>query len=323
MAMNAMNAAMKTSAPTPSRTSVRHFIDLKDMDAAELRRIVDVAASTKARFKRGEVYQPLKGKVMAMIFEKPSTRTRISFEVGMMDLGMHVIPLTARDMQLGRGETVADTARVLSRYVDSIMIRTDDHQKLIDLADAGTIPVINGLTDYNHPCQILADILTFEEHRGPIKGRTLAWVGDGNNVANSFISAAPKFGFKLRIATPDTLPPDARLLAWAKEQGADVWHGTDPEEAVKGADAVITDTWVSMGDNDADARTEALQDYQVNAALMAKAAPDAIFMHCLPAHREEEVTTEVIDGPQSVVWDEAENRLHAQKGIVLWCFGVI
>ena len=306
-----------------SRPAARHFIDICDVPAQDLRRILDVAAEVKGRFKKGEVYQPLAGKVMAMIFEKPSTRTRISFEVGMMDLGMHVIPLTARDMQLGRGETVADTARVLSRYVDCIMIRAGEHQKLLDLAEAGHIPIINGLTDYNHPCQILADILTYEEHRGPIAGRTLAWVGDGNNVANSFISAAPKLGFKLRIATPEPLAPNAELMAWAQAEGADILHTTDPVEAVRGADAVITDTWVSMGDEEAEIRMELLAPYQVNRALMAEAAEDALFLHCLPAHRGEEVTAEIIDGPQSVVWDEAENRLHAQKAVALWCFGVI
>ncbi len=303
--------------------AVRHLICLRDIPAADLRRIIDTAADVKARFKRGEKYAPLAGKAMAMIFEKPSTRTRISFEVGMFDLGIHVVPLSARDMQLGRGETIADTARVLSRYVDCILIRTDKHSKLLELAEAGHVPIINGLTDYNHPCQILADILTFEEHRGPIAGKILAWVGDGNNVANSFISAAPKFNFKLRIATPAGLEPDAELLAWARSEGAEVTLSTDPAEAVRGADAVITDTWVSMGDEDAEARMKLLAPYRVDAALMAQAAPNALFLHCLPAHRGEEVTADIIDGPQSVVWDEAENRLHAQKGAVLWCFGVI
>lgn len=309
--------------PNTGKKPVRHFICLRDIPAADLRRIVDTAAEVKARLKRGESYKPLAGKAMAMIFEKPSTRTRISFEVGMFDLGMHVVPLSSRDMQLGRGETIADTARVLSRYVDCVLIRTDKHSKLLELAEAGHIPIINGLTDYNHPCQILADILTFEEHRGPIAGKILAWVGDGNNVANSFISAAPKFGFTLRLATPETLAPDAELMAWAKSQGANVMHMTDPAEAVRGADAVITDTWVSMGDEDAEARMSLLEPYRVDRALMAMAAQDALFLHCLPAHRGEEVTAEIIDGPQSVVWDEAENRLHAQKGAVLWCFGVI
>ncbi len=303
--------------------TARHFICIQDLPAADLRRIIDVAREVKSRFKRGEAYAPLKGKAGAMIFEKPSTRTRISFEVGMLDLGMHVIPISARDMQLGRGETIADTARVLSRYVDCIMIRTDSHAKLLDIAEHGHIPVINGLTDYNHPCQIMADILTFEEHRGPIAGRVLAWVGDGNNVANSFISAAPKFGFTLRLATPEGLDPNPELLAWARREGATVEHLRDPAEAVRGADAVVTDTWVSMGDADAERRMTLLTPYQVDAALMAKAAPDALFLHCLPAHRGEEVTAEIIDGPQSVVWDEAENRLHAQKAIVLWCLGVI
>ncbi len=306
-----------------SQKAVRHFIDIHSIPAAELRKMIDVARDVKQRFKAGEVYAPLKGKVMAMIFEKPSTRTRISFEVGAIDLGIHPIQLSARDMQLGRGETVADTARVMSRYVDGIMIRTNHHQKLTDLAQYGHIPIINGLTDYNHPCQIMADILTIEEHRGNIAGKTIAWVGDGNNVAVSYIEAAPKFGFKLRIATPHGFEPNPEIIGWAKDQGADVLLTTTPEEAVAGADVVVTDTWVSMGDEDADYRHAKLAPFQVNEALMALAAKDAIFLHCLPAHRGEEVTEEVIDGPASVIWDEAENRLHAQKAIMLWCFGAI
>lgn len=306
-----------------SQKAVRHFIDIHSIPAAELRKMIDVARDVKQRFKAGEVYAPLKGKVMAMIFEKPSTRTRISFEVGAIDLGIHPIQLSARDMQLGRGETVADTARVMSRYVDGIMIRTNHHQKLTDLAQYGHIPIINGLTDYNHPCQIMADILTIEEHRGNIAGKTIAWVGDGNNVAVSYIEAAPKFGFKLRIATPHGFEPNPEIIGWAKDQGADVLLTTTPEEAVAGADVVVTDTWVSMGDEDADYRHAKLAPFQVNEALMAYAAKDAIFLHCLPAHRGEEVTEEVIDGPASVIWDEAENRLHAQKAIMLWCFGAI
>jgi ornithine carbamoyltransferase len=274
----------------------------------------------KAKRKSGvDTGRPLAGKTLAMIFERPSTRTRVSFEVAMRQLGGDAIMLTADEMQLGRGETVADTARVLSRYVDAIMIRTLDHDAVAELAEFATIPVINGLTRRSHPCQVLADIMTFEEHRGTIRGKTVAWSGDANNVLGSWMHAAERFEFQLRVATPPELKPKKWLTDWAKSTKADIAIVTDPEAAVKGADCVVTDTWVSMGDKNGQRRHNLLKRYQVNARLMAKAKPDAIFMHCLPAHRGEEVTNEVIDGPQSVVFDEAENRLHAQKGILTWC----
>jgi ornithine carbamoyltransferase len=263
--------------------------------------------------------RPLAGKTLAMIFERPSTRTRVSFEVAMRQLGGDALMLTAEEMQLGRGETIGDTARVLSRYVDAIMIRTLDHEAVAELALEATVPVINGLTKRSHPCQVLADVMTFEEHRGPIRGRTVAWTGDANNVLTSWMHAAERFEFRLRVASPPELKPKKWLTDWAKSAGADIVLGTDPEAAVKGADCVVTDTWVSMGDKDGRRRHNVLKRYQVNARLMARAGPDAIFMHCLPAHRGEEVTDEVIDGPRSVVFDEAENRLHAQKGILAWC----
>jgi ornithine carbamoyltransferase len=256
-----------------------------------------------------------------MIFEKPSTRTRVSFDIAMRQLGGEAIMLTGQEMQLGRGETIADTARVLSRYVDAIMIRTLDHNTLAELARYATVPVINGLTKVSHPCQVMADVMTFEEHRGPIRGRTVAWSGDDNNVLASWMHAADRFDFSLRVATPPELAPKKPLTDWIKASGAAIMLTNDPEEAVTNADCVVTDTWVSMGDRDADGRRHnMLTRYQVNAELMARAKPDAIFMHCLPAHRGEEVTDEVIDGPHSVVFDEAENRLHAQKGILAWCF---
>jgi ornithine carbamoyltransferase len=256
-----------------------------------------------------------------MIFERPSTRTRVSFEVAMRQLGGDAIMLTADEMQLGRGETIADTARVLSRYVDAIMIRILDPDALAELAEHATVPVINGLTRRSHPCQVLADVMTFEEHRGPIRGKTVAWTGDANNVLTSWLHAAERFDFQMRVASPPELAPKKWLVDWAKASKAAIRIGTDPDEAVKGADCVVTDTWVSMGDDEAERRQNFLHPYQVNRRLMELARPDAIFMHCLPAHRGEEVTAEVIDGPQSVVFDEAENRLHAQKGILAWVFG--
>ena len=281
--------------------------------------MIDVSRALKKK-KRGAAGKgPLAGKTMAMIFDRPSTRTRVSFDVAMRQLGGESITLTGQEMQLGRGETIADTARVLSRYVDAIMIRTLDHNMLTELAEHATIPVINGLTKLSHPCQIMADVLTFEEHRGKIEGAKVAWTGDANNVLTSWMHAADRFKFELRVATPPELKPAKALLDWIKESGADIHVGADPDEAVKGADCVVTDTWVSMGDKDGNRRHNLLKRYQVNERLMAKAKPDAIFMHCLPAHRGEEVTTEVMDGPQSVVFDEAENRLHAQKGILSWC----
>ena len=258
-----------------------------------------------------------------MIFEKPSTRTRVSFEVGIRQLGGQAVVLNSHDMQLGRGETIADTARVLSRFVDAIMIRTFGADRLTELAKYATVPVINGLTDISHPCQVMADLLTFEEHCGPRAGLGVPWCGDGNNVARSWMEAAARFGFTLRLATPAELAPPEATVRWAREHGATIELTRSPEEAVAGARCVITDAWVSMNDKDVASRHNLLASYQVNAALMRKAAPDAIFMHCLPAHRNEEVTDEVIDGPQSVVFDEAENRLHAQKGVLAWALGAV
>ncbi|WP_159995790.1 ornithine carbamoyltransferase [Roseomonas sp. 18066] len=296
----------------------RHFLELSDFEPATLRHMLDLAVSTK----QGALKEkPLAGKSIALIFEKPSTRTRVSFEVGIRQLGGDPLVLSAKDMQLGRGESVADTARVLSRYVDAIMLRTDSVAKLRALAEHATVPVINGLTDVSHPCQLMADILTFEEHRGPIAGKVVAWTGDGNNVAQSFIQAAARFNFTLRLATPPELAPPAQLVDWARREGANIELHADPIAAVQGADCVVTDTWVSMSDEKEDgptARHNMLIPYQLNAALLKHAAKDALVMHCLPAHRGEEITEEVIEGPQSVVFDEAENRLHAQKGVLLW-----
>ncbi len=282
--------------------------------------MLDVAARYKNA--RGAPSRPLTGKTLALIFEKPSTRTRVSFEVGMRQLGGEVIFLSAADMQSGRGESPADTARVLSRYVDAIMLRTDQTSKLHELAKYATVPVINGLTDTSHPCQLMADVLTFEEHRGPIAGQIVAWCGDGNNVARSWIEAAVRFGFTLRLATPDGLRPPQALIDWARSQGGSIELTDDPAAAVRDARCVVTDTWVSMSDDPNSNRHNMLAPYRITGELMAKAAGDAIFMHCLPAHRGEEVTEDVIDGPRSVVFDEAENRLHAQKGVLAWVLGV-
>jgi ornithine carbamoyltransferase len=298
---------------------VRHFLDLIDISKDDLRGMVEASRAIKAKRKSGNADRPLAGRTLAMIFERPSTRTRVSFEVAMRQLGGDAIMLTADEMQLGRGETIGDTARVLSRYVDAIMIRTLDHDALAELARHATIPVINGLTRRSHPCQVLADVMTFEEHRGPIRGKTVAWTGDCNNVLASWMHAAERFEFTLRVASPPELKPKKWLADWVKSADADIAIGTDPEAAVKGADCIVTDTWVSMGDKDGQRRHNLLKRYQVNARLIAKAKPEAVFMHCLPAHRGEEVTDEVIDGPQSIVFDEAENRLHAQKGILAWC----
>jgi len=298
---------------------LKHFIDLDRFDSATLREIMNRAVDLKMGAKQDGGAKPLSGKTLAMIFEKPSTRTRVSFEVGMHQLGGDTVILSNADTQLGRGETIADTARVLSRYVNAIMIRTDSAKKLLDLAEYATVPVINGLTDRTHPCQLMADIMTFEEKRGPIAGKTVAWIGDGNNVAASWIQASARFGFELRVAGPKPYWPDDKLLAAADAAGGKVSVGEDPIKAVSGAHCVVTDTWVSMGAKDADERRKLLRPYRVDDALMRHADPDAIFMHCLPAHRGEEVSDSVIDGPQSVVWDEAENRLHVQKGILLWC----
>ena len=302
-----------------SAKGIRHFLDLIDIPRRELRGMIEKSRAMKKGRKGAAGNGPLAGKTMAMIFDRPSTRTRVSFDVAMRQLGGESITLIGQDMQLGRGETIADTARVLSRYVDAIMIRTLDHEHLLELARYATVPVINGLTKRSHPCQVLADVMTFEEHRGAIRGRTVAWTGDANNVLTSWMHAAERFDFELRVATPPELMPKKKLLDWVKQSGAAIRFGSDPEEAVKGADCVVTDTWVSMGDRDAKTRHNMLKRYQVNARLMSKAKPDALFMHCLPAHRGQEVTDEVMDGPQSVVFDEAENRLHAQKGLLAWC----
>ncbi len=296
----------------------RHFLDLSELPADTLRRILDDSRSMKAR--RGSD-RPLEGRVLAMIFDRPSTRTRVSFDVAMRQLGGETIVLAGSEMQLGRGETIADTARVLSRYVDAIMIRVLDHAALEELARHASVPVINGLTRLSHPCQVMADVLTFEEHRGPIAGRKVAWTGDANNVLASWVHASVRFGFRLDAASPQELAAPDGLGKWAKANKAEVRFLADPEEAVAGADCVVTDTWVSMGDAEGERRHNLLKPYQVNSRLMEKARPDTIFMHCLPAHRGEEVTADVIDGPQSVVFDEAENRLHAQKGILAWCLG--
>lgn len=298
----------------------KHFLDLDALDAATLRAIVDMAKSSKTSGKTKAPGVP-QGAVLAMIFEKPSTRTRVSFEVAIHQLGGTAIVLNAHDMQLGRGETIADTARVLSRYVDAIMVRTGPHETLEEFAANATIPVINGLTARSHPCQIMADIVTFEERKGPIRNRIVAWLGDANNVATSWVHAAARFGFNLRMASPPEFAPSADLLAWARDQGAAIEVTADAQAAAREADCVVTDTWVSMGDNDEGERRAALQSFRVDDALMAAAKRDAVFMHCLPAHRGDEVTAGVIDGPQSVVWDEAENRLHAQKAILAWCLG--
>jgi ornithine carbamoyltransferase len=309
-------------------SNYNHFLDLKDIPAETLRHILDTARRWKEARKglpKGAIDEgaPLSGRALAMVFEKSSTRTRISFEMAMHQLGGSSIILQGSSMQLGRGETIADTARVMSRYVDAIMLRANTHAAIEELAKEGSVPVINALTDRSHPCQLMADILTVEEHQGPIKGKKMAWVGDGNNVATSLIEAAVKFDFFLTLGCPDGLKPDPEVLSWARKAGGDITVTDDPDTAVVGANAVFADAWISMGDDRTGAKLKALEPFQVNDALMAKAADDALFLHCLPAHRGEEVTNSVIDGTQSVVWDEAENRLHAQKAILAWCLGVI
>jgi ornithine carbamoyltransferase len=300
----------------------RHFLDISELPLSELRNMLALSSDMKKRLKAQEpAKKPLEGKALAMIFERPSTRTRVSFDVGMRQLGGEAIMLTGAEMQLGRGETIADTARVLSRYVDAIMIRILSHDALLELAAHATVPVINGLTRRSHPCQVMADLMTYEEHRGSIEGRTVAWSGDDNNVLASWAHAADRFKFRLNVATPPQLAPGKIMKDFIRASRAEITLGNDPEEAVRNADCVVTDTWVSMGDKDGEHRHNLLKPYQVNSHLMSLAKPDALFMHCLPAHRGEEVTDEVIDGPQSVVFDEAENRLHAQKGILAWCFG--
>jgi ornithine carbamoyltransferase len=304
----------------------RHFLDLDSIDAATLRRIVDMGHAMKRAGKRvPDELKPsgIADAVLMLIFEKPSTRTRVSFDVAMRQLGGQTLALNHTDMQVGRGEPVSDTAKVLSRYVDAIMIRANKHETLGELAAHATVPVINGLTDRTHPCQIVADIMTVEERLGSIAGRRIAWSGDGNNVAASWIQAAARLNFKLKLACPPQLNPERAILDWARAVGADIELTDDAADAVAGADCVVTDTWVSMGQQDDERRRkQLLAPYAVDADLMRKALPGAIFLHCLPAYRGSEVAAEVIDGPQSAVWDEAENRLHAQKAILAWCLGV-
>jgi ornithine carbamoyltransferase len=309
------------SQPTP-----RHFIDLWKLEAGDLRAILEDAKARKAaRFGwpkgQADADAPAAGRTLAMIFEKNSTRTRFSFDAAMRQLGGDVIISNAHEMQLGRGEPIEDTARVLSRMVDGVMIRANVHEDVERLALASSVPVINGLSDKGHPCQIMADILTIEEHRGRIAGKTLAWVGDGNNVLTSLVHAAAGLGFAVNVASPPELAPAPELLAWARERQARVRLTHDPREAVSGADAVFADVWASMGQQDVERRRQLLEPYRVDAPLFDLAKPEAIFLHCLPAHRGEEVTGEVIDGPRSAVFDEAENRLHAQKAILEWCLG--
>ena len=308
-----------------------HFISLADIPAADLRAILDDAHAMKAArtgLPKGaaDPDAALNGDTLAMIFEKASTRTRFSFEQGMRQLGGSSIVAGANDMQLGRGESVADTARVLSRFVDAVMIRSNAHSTITDFADHADVPVINGLSDHNHPCQIMADLMTLEERGVTLDGAVLAWIGDGNNVLASFVNAAPAFGFELRISAPkgyrlDENPKTRGLIAAAVARGATIKAGLTPDAAAEGADALITDCWVSMGDTDKEERLAALGPYQIDAARLARAKKDALFLHCLPAYRGQEMTAEVLEGSQSVVWDEAENRLHAQKAVVKWCLG--
>ncbi len=312
-----------------SDNDMNHFLDIHKTDPADLRTIIDQAQGMKtARLGRprgsADDDQPLSGHVVALIFEKPSTRTRVSFDVGVRQMGGTTMVLSGTDMQLGHGETIADTARVLSRYVDLIMIRTFDETVLMEMADYADVPVINGLTDRTHPCQIMADVMTYEEHRGPIKGKKVVWSGDGNNVCASFLHAAGQFGFDLTFTGPAQLDPEDEFIGLARKSGSTVTIERDPFKAVEGADLVVTDTWVSMHDSQSakERRHNMLRPYQVNDELMAHAKSDALFMHCLPAHREEEATSSVMDGANSVVFDEAENRLHAQKSIIRWCLGV-
>ncbi|MEO0677978.1 MAG: ornithine carbamoyltransferase [Pseudomonadota bacterium] len=306
-----------------------HFLDIHKTDPADLRAMIDLGRAMKdARAGQPtgtpDAEVPLKNRIVALIFEKPSTRTRVSFDVGVRQMGGETMLLSGSDMQLGHGETIADTARVLSRYVDMIMIRTFEETTLLELAEHATVPVINGLTNRTHPCQIMADVMTYEEHRGPIAGRRVAWMGDGNNVCASFLHAAGQFGFDMVVSGPETLDPEAVFVEEARAKGARVELIRDPVAAVTGVDLVVADTWVSMHDSQTtkERRHNQLRPYQVNEALMAHAKDDALFMHCLPAHREEEATSAVMDGPHSVIFDEAENRLHAQKAIMRWCLGV-
>ena len=299
---------------------MRHFIDLRDFSADTLQMMLDHAQAMKQARRAGTGHeQPLAGKTVAMIFEKPSTRTRVSFEVGIVQLGGTPLVLSAQDLQLGRGESIEDTARVLSRYVDAIMIRCFDHNTVLLLAEYATVPVINALTNRSHPCQLMADLQTMIEYHGPLIGQSVAWLGDGNNVATSWVEAASLFGFQLRMACPHGYAPPAELLAWARANGGDIILTEDVAEAVDQVQTVVTDVWVSMGQEGGNQQQD-LATYQVNEDVMKQAAGDAIFMHCLPAKRGLEVSAAVIDGPQSAVFDEAENRLHAQKAILAWCF---
>ncbi len=306
----------------------RHFLDLADAGGDAIAAMLNDAIDRKAARAgwpkgRADADAPLAGRTLAMIFEKNSTRTRVSFDMAMRQLGGTTIVMDAGSMQLGRGETIADTARVLSRFVDAIMIRTDDHAKIIEMAEHATVPVINGLTDHSHPCQIMADMLTVIEHRKALAGTRWAWLGDGNNVLHSIIEAGSLMGFEVRAGCPAGYEPSMEVLDAALKRGLTVPILRDPMAAVDGADVVVTDTWISMGQAHAEQKLAAMAPYQVNAALMAGAKPDAVFLHCLPAHRGEEATDEVLDGPNSAIWDEAENRLHAQKSVLLWCFGLL
>jgi len=308
---------------------MNHFLDIHKTDATALRAMIDQAGAMKqARLGRPKAAldddQPLKDRMVALIFEKPSTRTRVSFDVGVRQMGGQTMVLSGKDMQLGHGETIADTARVLSRYVDMIMIRTFDETILTEMAEYSDVPVINGLTDRTHPCQIMADVLTFEEHRGPIAGKKVVWTGDGNNVCASFLHAAGQFGFDLTFTGPAQFDPEEEFMGFARQKGSKIVVERDPFKAVEDADLIVADTWVSMHDSQSakERRHNLLRPYQVNTELMAHAKPDALFMHCLPAHREEEATSEVMDGPNSVIFDEAENRLHAQKAVMRWRLGV-
>ena len=308
---------------------MNHFLDIHTTEAAALRGMINTAQAMKtARLGRPKGQpddnQPLAGRMVALIFEKPSTRTRVSFDVGVRQMGGQTMVLSGKEMQLGHGETIADTARVLSRYVDLIMIRTYEEATLQEMAEHATVPVINGLTNRTHPCQIMADVMTYEEHRGPIAGRRVVWAGDGNNVCASFLHAAGQFGFDFTFTGPEPLDPEDKSVSFARAKGSRVLIERDPVRAVQGADLVVTDTWVSMHDPESakERRHNQLSPYQVNDALMAHAKPDALFMHCLPAHRNDEVTSSVMDGPHSVVFDEAENRLHAQKAVMRWCLGL-
>ena len=303
-----------------------NFLDIKTIESSELKKIIQTALEIKksrSSLTKGvlDSDKALDGQIVALIFEKPSTRTRISFDVGVRQMGGQTIVLSGKDMQLGHGETIADTARVLSRYVDLIMLRTYEEATLHEMAQFATVPVINGLTNFSHPCQIMADILTYEEHRGSIEGKKIVWSGDGNNVFNSYAHAAEKFNFNLTFTGPETLEPDRKLIEQARQNGAKISIEIDPAAAMRDADLVVTDTWISMHDLQSarERRHNQLRPYQVNKELIAHAKPDALFMHCLPAHRDEEATSEIMDGKNSVIFDEAENRLHIQKAIMRWC----